>query len=157
MSRKAKPLPEPSAAAVKAYKTILADMLAARPSGTRQRLADALGKNRSFITHLSNPAYSTPIPARYVDSILAVCHFSLPEREAFLAAYEKAHPGKLARPAAHAALRTVTMHLPDLEDPDRNAQLERMLHDMAFRVAHLIQAAAQDAATAEPRPEGDRR
>ncbi len=143
--------------AVAAYKQILREALEKRPAGIRRRLAEVLGKNRSFITHLSNPAYSTPIPARYVDSILAVCHFSLPEREAFLAAYEKAHPGKLARPAAHAALRTVTMHLPDLEDPDRNAQLERMLHDMAFRVAHLIQAAAQDAATADPRPEGDRR
>jgi len=143
--------------AVAAYKQILREALEKRPAGIRRRLAEVMGKNRSFITHLSNPTYSTPIPARYVESILAVCHFALPEREAFLAAYEKAHPGKLARPAAHASLRTVSMRLPDLEDPDRNAQLERMLHDMAFRIAHLIQAAAQDAATPDPRPEGDRR
>lgn len=143
--------------AVAAYKQILREALEKRPAGIRRRLAEVMGKNRSFITHLSNPTYSTPIPARYVESILAVCHFALPEREAFLAAYEKAHPGKLARPTAHASLRTVSMRLPDLEDPDRNAQLERMLHDMAFRIAHLIQAAAQDAATPDPRPEGDRR
>jgi hypothetical protein len=150
-------IPIDTGTAVAAYKQILREALEKRPAGIRRRLAEVMGKNRSFITHLSNPTYSTPIPARYVDSILAVCHFSLPEREAFLAAYEKAHPGKLARPAAHASLRTVSMRLPDLEDPDRNAQLERMLHDMAFRIAHLIQAAAQDAATTDPRPEGERR
>ena len=35
------------------------------PSGTRQRLAAALGKNRSFVTQITSPAYATPIPARH--------------------------------------------------------------------------------------------
>ena len=146
-----------SGTAVAAYKQILREALDRRPAGIRRRLADVLGKNRSFITHLSNPAYSTPIPAPYVEPILAVCHFSIPERESFLAAYERAHPGKLARPAPHAPLRTVSLRLPDLQDPQRNAQLDRMLHDMAFRIAHLIQASDADEVASDDRNEGDRR
>ena len=39
------------------YKGILQRLLDNRPSGTRQRLAHALGKNRSFITQITNPSY----------------------------------------------------------------------------------------------------
>jgi len=42
---------------IAAYKAILRDVLDKRPSGMRQRLAEALGKNRSFITQIANPAY----------------------------------------------------------------------------------------------------
>ena len=45
--------------AVAAYKQILRTVLDQRPAGIRRRLADVLCKNRSFITHLSNPTYST--------------------------------------------------------------------------------------------------
>src|SRR5689334_3844593 len=41
--------------AVGAYKTVLQRVLDARPSGTRHRLAIALGKNRSFISQIANP------------------------------------------------------------------------------------------------------
>jgi hypothetical protein len=126
--------------AVAAYKQILRTVLDQRPAGIRRRLADVLVKNRSFITHLSNPIYSTPIPARYVESIFAVCHFSASEREAFLNAYERAHPGRLARPSAQTAWRTIELRIPDLNDPARNAQLDRMLQDMGLRIAHLMQA-----------------
>ena len=50
-----------------------------RPSGTRQRLADALGKNRSFVSQITNPAYQTPIPAQHFDPIFEICHFSAQE------------------------------------------------------------------------------
>lgn len=133
------------AQAVVAYKQILRDVLDARPAGMRRRLADLLGKNRSFITHLSNPVYSTPIPAPYIDTILAVCHFSVAEREAFLAAYERAHPGRLVRPSPHAPLRTIELRVPDLGDAARNQQLDRLVHDMALRITHLVQS-AEDAA-----------
>mgnify|MGYP000606055132 CR=1 FL=1 len=49
--------------AVAAYKRMLADIIEKRPSGTRQRLAAALAKNRSFVSQITNPAYATPIPA----------------------------------------------------------------------------------------------
>ena len=54
---------------VAAYKRILQKVLDSRPSGMRQRLAESLGKNRSFISQISNPAYPTPIPAQHIDTI----------------------------------------------------------------------------------------
>ena len=68
---------------IAAYKAILRDVLDRRPSGMRQRLAEALGKNRSFITQIANPAYQTPIPAQHVHAIIQVCHFSAQERDKF--------------------------------------------------------------------------
>ena len=38
------------------YKAILRRVLDNRPSGTRLKLAAALGKNRSFVTQITNPA-----------------------------------------------------------------------------------------------------
>ena len=58
------------------YKTILKRVLDNRPSGTRQRLAKALGKNRSFISQIANPAYRIPIPGQHLATILNICHFS---------------------------------------------------------------------------------
>ena len=81
--------------AVALYKRLLQAVLEKRPSGMRQRLAEALGKNRSFISQISNPAYPTPIPAQHVDAILEICHFAPAEREQFLAAYRRAHPQRL--------------------------------------------------------------
>ena len=40
-----------------------------RPSGTRQRLAGALGKNRSFVSQIANPAYPVPIPVQHLETI----------------------------------------------------------------------------------------
>ena len=76
------------------YKQILAEMLSNRPSGTRQRLATMLRKNRSFISQISNPSYATPIPARHLDIIFEVCHFSEKARRDFLNYYDQAHPGR---------------------------------------------------------------
>ena len=61
-----RPEPATSEEAVQRYKTILQHVIDNRPSGTRQRLAGALGKNRSFISQITSPAYATPIPARHV-------------------------------------------------------------------------------------------
>lgn len=141
---------------VAAYKQILRDALERRPAGIRRRLADVLAKNRSFITHLSNPVYATPIPAQYVDAIFSVCHFSGAERERFIDAYERAHPGKLARPAPNAPLRRIELRLPDLQDPLRNEQLDRLLQDFALRVAHLVQADDPELTT-YPNETGDSR
>ena len=72
-----------------AYKTILADIIDNRPSGTRQRLATALGKHRSFVTQITSPTYATPLPSRHLATIFRVCHMSAMEQERFLNAYEK--------------------------------------------------------------------
>ncbi|HWZ08301.1 MAG TPA: hypothetical protein VNY53_15465, partial [Bradyrhizobium sp.] len=58
---------------IAAYKSFLSEILDRRPSGMRQRLAEALGKNRSFITQIANPAYQTPIPAQHLHAIMQVC------------------------------------------------------------------------------------
>ena len=66
------------------YKFILRRALDNRPSGTRLKLAPALGKNRSFVSQITNPAYLVPIPAKHVAIIFEVCHLSGSERAAFL-------------------------------------------------------------------------
>ena len=76
---------------------ILREVLDSRPSGTRQRLADALGKNRSFVSQIANPGLPDADPGAALETIFEVCHFSHDERRAFLAAYAEAHPGAARR------------------------------------------------------------
>ena len=51
--------------AVADYKRILQEVLENRPAGTRLRLAEALGKNRSFISQIANPNSSIPTLTRF--------------------------------------------------------------------------------------------
>jgi hypothetical protein len=116
------------------YKVILRRALDNRPSGTRLKLAAALGKNRSFVTQITNPAYLVPIPAKHVAIIFEVCHLSGAERAAFLEAYGRAHPGRLRAP--HREARAPLGDRTDLGDDRRTrtrtahrgfrAQLARM-------------------------------
>jgi hypothetical protein len=69
--------------AVGAYKAVLKRVLDTRPSGTRHRLAIALGKNRSFISQIGNPVYAVPIPMQHVDTIFEICHFTAADRREF--------------------------------------------------------------------------
>jgi len=127
------------AAAVAEYKAVLRGVLDNRPSGTRQRLATALGKNRSFVSQIANPAYPVPIPAQHVQAVFEVCHFSTAERKAFLAAYVRAHPGRLESAARFSRMRDVTIQAPDLHDDHKNEILDEMLADVARRLARLIE------------------
>jgi hypothetical protein len=124
---------------VAGYKILLQRVLEARPSGTRQRIAAELGKNRSFVTQITSPSYETPIPARHVDRILEICHFSPAEREAFLAAYHRAHPGRQAPPRrSPPRTRAHVVRLPDLGSTELNGQLDTLIGELAERLAHLI-------------------
>ncbi len=127
--------------AVAEYKRILAKLLDNRPSGTRQRLAVALGKNRSFISQIANPSYATPIPAQHLETIFEICLFPATERRAFLDAYGRAHPGKVERKRQRKdhRLRPVTVYVPDLEDEAKNQALDRLLADIAGRIGKLTQ------------------
>jgi hypothetical protein len=122
---------------VAAYKIVLKRVLDNRPSGMRHRLAKALGKNRSFISQMANPAYPTPAPARHLEIIFELCHFSKAERAEFLAAYVRAHPRRLqvVRPARRT--RTITLIVPDLQDAARNAAVDRMVADLARHIELL--------------------
>ena len=126
-----------TANAIRAYKAILSAVIDQRPSGTRQRLADALGKHRSFITQITSPAYSTPIPVRHLPGIFSVCHFSPAERDSFLSAYYAAHPGKETATAGMKRARHLSLTVPDLGDDKRNAALDRAITEFVHRIAGI--------------------
>jgi hypothetical protein len=124
---------------VAAYKRILQEVLDGRPSGMRQRLAEALGKNRSFISLISNPGYPTPIPVQHIEPIFEICHFSPRERERFLVAYRTAHPRRLQLlKEEHDRLRQLTLTVPDLGTDVQNRQLEAIMKEFADKVARLL-------------------
>ena len=90
--------PHRQAAACRDYKRLLRNVLDRRPSGTRHRLAIALGKNRSFVSQISNPAYPVPIPARHLGIIFEICHFSPAEEQEFLEVFTpRIHPSRRSR------------------------------------------------------------
>jgi hypothetical protein len=128
----------PSEEAVARYKAILQRVTDNRPSGTRQRLARALGKNRSFISQITNPAYATPIPARHVETILEICHFSPEERRLFLDAYAQAHPRRHNAEHSERRVRAHTIYLPDLGD-ERNDELDRTVGEFVQRLTKIIE------------------
>jgi hypothetical protein len=123
---------------VAAYKTILRDILDRRPSGARQRLAAALGKNRSFITHISNPAYLVPIPAPHLEIIFEVCRFSPAEKRSFLEAFMLAHPNRLRRVHTGRSLRAIKLEVPDLGSAAKNRDFDELVRDTARRLARLV-------------------
>ena len=124
--------------AVEEYKRILQQVLENRPAGTRRRLAEALGKNRSFISQITNPSYSVPIPAPHLDTIFEICHFLAPERSRFLASYGRAHPDRIAVQHAEPRWREVVLRVPDLRDRDKNKLLDELLKETAQKVVRLI-------------------
>ncbi len=129
---------EPLDTPVAEYKLILAQVLERRPSGTRGRLATALGKNRSFVSHIASQAYATPIPAGHIELIFEVCHFSAEERQRFLAAYARAHPRRPVLLAEAQRLKSHTFQLPDLGDDERNEKLHALVNDFMRKLADLL-------------------
>ena len=124
--------------AVAAYKRIFKEVLDNRPSGMRLRLAHAMGKNRSFVSQISNPAYPVPIPVQHLHTIFDVCHFPPPTKTAFLEAYARAHPRRIAQLDEIPRERIITLHLPDLGNSKRNAQLEALMQEFARRLATVL-------------------
>jgi hypothetical protein len=123
--------------AVASYKRLLAAIIDRRPSGTRQRLATALAKNRSFVSQITNPAYSTPIPANHIPLIFEVCHFSAAERQEFSRLYARAHPRKMLAEKPPKAAPAV--ELPDLGDEARNRKLHGLVSAFVRDIARLIE------------------
>jgi len=127
-----------NSADVALYKTILQKVLDARPSGTRQRIAAALGKNRSFVSQIANPSYATPIPARHLDLIMEICHFSQGERQAFLDAYAAAHPRRISLIDVRPKVRPHTIFLPDFGDAERNRKVDALIGDFVLKLVDLM-------------------
>jgi hypothetical protein len=126
-------------ATVADYKRLLQAVCDNRPSGTRGRLADALGTNRSFVSQLANPVYAMPIPAQHLETIFEVCHFSPAERAGFLAAYDLAHPGRRETGDRRAGVRLISVTVPDLGNARRNQAVDAMITEYA---RHLVRLAA---------------
>ncbi|WP_181700018.1 hypothetical protein [Chthonobacter albigriseus] len=125
---------------VGAYKAVLREVLERRPSGMRQRLAEALGTTRSFVSQISNPAYATPIPAQYVANIFEICHFSDTERLRFMTAYRRAHPRRGgAVEDAPEPTRSLVLEVPDLGSDVRNAEFDAIVQEMVARLKRLTE------------------
>jgi hypothetical protein len=122
---------------VGAYKAVLKRVLDTRPSGTRHRLAIALGKNRSFISQIASPVYAVPIPVQHLATIFEICHFTATDRREFLAAYAEAHPRRLDVVRKPAGTRKLTLTVPDLGDARRNRRLDETIAEIARRLARF--------------------
>jgi hypothetical protein len=123
--------------AVADYKRILQQVLENRPAGTRLRLAEAMGKNRSFISQITNPNYSVPIPAGHIERIFELCHFLASEKAQFMAAYQRAHPHRARGNSGKTQWREIVLRVPDLRDREKNKQLDELMMDMLQRVLRL--------------------
>jgi hypothetical protein len=125
--------------AIAAYKRLLQAYVDRRPSGTRQKIALALGKHKSFVSQITNPAYPGTVPARHLGTIFDICHFSADERASFLAAYRVAHPkGSQATTPESADEYVIQIRLPKLSDPRQRRALEDTIRQTANRIVALV-------------------
>ena len=128
---------------IEVYKGLLQEYLNRRPSGTRMKIATALNKNKSFVSQITNPNYSIPIPATHLAKILEICRFSAKERETFLKAYTDAHPNYKYRidkteSKKASSNRQITIDIPVLEDSVLQAKIEQMIKDYALQLFSLV-------------------
>ncbi|MFL5337214.1 MAG: hypothetical protein ACJ8H8_29575 [Geminicoccaceae bacterium] len=124
------------------YKSLLRSFLERRPSGLRGRLAMALGKHKSFVSQIANPAYAVPIPAGDLPIIFDVCHLSPPEREDFLALYRRAHPERTRRrPATGPRGHELRIGLPEFRSATTAREVEALILDFSSRIIRLAQHA----------------
>jgi hypothetical protein len=130
--------PAERAERVAAYKDCLLKIVESRPSGMRQRLATALGKNRSFISQITNPLYPTPIPAAHLEVIFEVCHASASERRKFFELYHQVHPKRTSSENRHAKSQHHSLVLPDLGDAEANFKLHSIMTDMVRGIVALV-------------------
>jgi hypothetical protein len=128
---------------IRAYKLVLRDALESRPSGIRLRIATTIGKNKSFISQVTNPKYKTPLPEKYVDPILDVVHFTPGERARFLEIYRQAHPRarhQLPERKQQQATRTVKLEVPRLGSRALERKLDALLADFARQIGELFES-----------------
>ena len=136
------------------YKSLLRSYLERRPSGLRGRLAVALGKHKSFVSQIANPAYAVPIPAGDLPVIFDICHLSPQEREGFLALYRRAHPERRRRrPAAAPRGYELRVPVPEFRSATAAREVEALILDLSSRIIRLAQHA--EAAAGDERGKSD--
>jgi hypothetical protein len=133
----------PTNDAIADYKALLRRYIDRRPSGTRQKLAEAFGTHKSFISQITNPVYRVPLPAQHIPALFKVCHLSPQEQRNFLDVYARAHPGQFGAIEELASLEEEVLRipLPQFADPERRREVELLIRDFAERVIALLQEA----------------
>ncbi|MFP4538995.1 MAG: hypothetical protein ACLFPA_11925 [Dichotomicrobium sp.] len=128
------------------YKTLLRQYIDRRPSGTRQKLAEAFGTHKSFISQIINPTYRVPLPAQHIPALFRVCHLNAQEQRAFLEVYARAHPGQYGAIEDLASVEkdVLRIPLPEFDDPERRQQVEQLIKDFAERVIALMRDAEKN-------------
>ena len=131
---------------IAAYKTTLRRLIDQRPSGIRRKIAEVTGTHKSFISQITNPSDATPLPARHIDTIFAVCHLSPEEQQAFLKEYHSAHPGHAghaehaeARDAPQRHTRTLHLQVPVMQNERKQKALESLIRDTVRRLCELVE------------------
>jgi hypothetical protein len=139
---KPKPAPASRDELVAAYKRLLQEYIDRRPSGLRLKVAKAIGKHRSFVSQITNPIYPIPVPARHLEAIFRICHLAPEEKQAFLAAYEAAHPNhpraEPRSPRKSREKRIVEIELPILDDPEMEREMDELLRQVARQIEKLV-------------------
>ncbi|MEO1249997.1 MAG: hypothetical protein AAFW76_09175, partial [Pseudomonadota bacterium] len=125
------------------YKTLLRGYLDRRPSGLRGRLARELGKHKSFISQITNPAYRVPIPAGDLETIFEVCRIAPAEQRAFLEIYDAAHANRGTDPRSRVPppSRELKIRLPEFKRPDTGREVESVIREFAARTIRLAKNA----------------
>lgn len=125
--------------AITEYKRLLRLYIDRRPSGTRQKLAEAFGTHKSFISQVTNPAYRVPLPAQHIPALFKVCHLNPGEQRAFLEVYARAHPGQFGaiNELASFEVDVLRIPLPQFGTPERRHQVEQLIREFAERVIVL--------------------
>ena len=125
--------------AVAAYKRILRDLIDQRPSGTRQRIAKALGTHKSFVSQVTNPSLRMPLPSQHVERIFKACHFSPQEQREFLRAYKQAHPDQEVsfRDIEKEHQDVIRIVVPPFKDPQKRREVEEAILEFSARLFAL--------------------
>ena len=125
------------AEAVKTYKRLLRDAIERCPAGTKRRIAEQTGTSRSFVSQISNPDYSVPIPGRHVDAVLQLCALSEEEETAFREAHRAAHP-PAGRNADSNSRNEMRIPLPRFENAEQRRKTEEAIRSSAETIISLM-------------------
>lgn len=128
--------------ALSSYKTLLRELIDRRPSGTRQRLAEAMGTHKSFISQVINHKHRVPLPAQHIPALFRTCHFTEQEQRLFLDLYRQAHPTQATGldDFTDVERNVLRIHLPDFDDGETAAEVETTIREVADRIIRLAWA-----------------
>ena len=111
------------------------------PVGLRSNTGESLASfaiEVSFISQITSPAYAVPIPARHLDMIFDICHFSEDDKKAFLEFYVLAHPRRLTVVDDRKRKISHTVFLPDLGSAKKNDKLAALISEFADKAVEII-------------------